>query len=87
MNYFKKNELDNNKIFKSLPPLIKGYLRLGVFVGDGAVIDKQFNHIEQLIKIYGDSDSGLCKVCNYTYNTGLWRHPVLNEEIVVDIKS
>jgi putative hemolysin len=27
----------------SLPPLIKGYLRLGGFVGDGAVIDDQFN--------------------------------------------
>ncbi len=26
-----------------LPPLIKGYLRLGGFVGDGAVIDHQFN--------------------------------------------
>ena len=26
-----------------LPPLIKGYLRLGGFVGDGAVIDFQFN--------------------------------------------
>lgn len=26
-----------------LPPLIKGYLRLGGFVGDGAVVDRQFN--------------------------------------------
>ncbi|OUJ11440.1 GNAT family N-acetyltransferase [Acetobacter sp. DsW_059] len=26
-----------------LPPLIKGYLRLGAYVGDGAVIDPQFN--------------------------------------------
>src|SRR5579883_2325421 len=25
-----------------LPPLIKGYLRLGAYVGDGAVIDRQF---------------------------------------------
>ena len=25
-----------------LPPLIKGYLRLGAFVGDGAVIDSAF---------------------------------------------
>ena len=42
---------------------------------------------QQLIKIYGDSDSGLCKVCNYTYNTILWRKPVLNEEIIVNVKS
>ncbi len=27
----------------SLPPLIKGYLRLGGFVGDGAVVDHDFN--------------------------------------------
>lgn len=27
----------------SLPPLIKGYLRLGGFVGDGAVVDHAFN--------------------------------------------
>jgi L-ornithine Nalpha-acyltransferase len=26
-----------------LPPLIKGYLRLGGYVGEGAVIDRQFN--------------------------------------------
>jgi L-ornithine Nalpha-acyltransferase len=27
----------------NLPPLIKGYLRVGAYVGDGAVIDHQFN--------------------------------------------
>lgn len=27
----------------ALPPLVKGYLRLGGFFGDGAVIDRQFN--------------------------------------------
>ncbi len=27
----------------SLPPLIKGYLRVGCYVGDGAVLDEQFN--------------------------------------------
>ena len=31
------------KALVALPPLIKGYLRLGGFVGDGAVIDRQFN--------------------------------------------
>ena len=49
--------------------------------------DKQFEHIEQLIKIYGYTDSGLCKVCNYTYNTELWRKPILSEEIVVGTKK
>ena len=29
--------------WKKLPPLIKGHLRIGGFVGDGAVVDSQFN--------------------------------------------
>lgn len=34
---------DPARVFARLPPLIKGYLRLGGFVGDGAVIDLEFN--------------------------------------------
>ncbi len=36
-------------IRKKLPPLIKGYLRLGAFVGDGAVIDRDFNTLDVCI--------------------------------------
>ena len=32
-----------------MPPLIKGYLRLGAMVGDGAVIDHAFNTTDVLI--------------------------------------
>ncbi|GBR00833.1 GNAT family N-acetyltransferase [Asaia lannensis] len=35
--------LDHRKCLSRLPPLIKGYLRLGGFIGDGAVVDEQFN--------------------------------------------
>jgi L-ornithine Nalpha-acyltransferase len=35
--------IDPSRTLAALPPLIKGYLRLGGFVGDGAVIDEQFN--------------------------------------------
>ena len=38
----KKKDIDNFKIFKSLPPLIKAYLRVGSWIGQGAVIDKEF---------------------------------------------
>jgi putative hemolysin len=38
----------------SLPPLIKGYLRLGGFVGDGAVIDAQFNTTDVCIVVKTD---------------------------------
>ena len=44
-----KDEVDVRGALKSLPPLIKGYLRLGAFVGDGAVIDRQFGTIDVLI--------------------------------------
>jgi len=37
------HHLDTKRVQGQLPPLIKGYLRLGGFVGDGAVIDRQFN--------------------------------------------
>jgi putative hemolysin len=35
-----------NRASASLPPLIKAYLRLGGYVGDGAVIDHQFNTVD-----------------------------------------
>jgi putative hemolysin len=38
----------------TLPPLIKGYLRVGGFVGDGAVIDEQFNTIDVCIVLKTD---------------------------------
>ncbi len=31
------------RVNQTLPPLIKGYLRIGGFIGDGAVVDPQFN--------------------------------------------
>ena len=34
---------DREESFGRLPPLIKGYVRVGGFVGDGAVVDHQFN--------------------------------------------
>jgi L-ornithine Nalpha-acyltransferase len=38
----------------ALPPLIKGYLRLGGFVGDGAVIDEQFNTTDVCVCVKTD---------------------------------
>lgn len=42
-------KFDQRQALRQLPPLIKGYLRLGCFIGDGAVIDRQFNTIDVLI--------------------------------------
>lgn len=43
MNIIPKSEIDERKAFKALPPLIKGYLRVGCTIGEGAVVDHQFN--------------------------------------------
>ena len=42
MNLMKKEDIDVRKAIKSIPPLIRAYLRLGGVCGDGAVIDYQF---------------------------------------------
>ena len=47
-------EVDPRKALQALPPLIKGYLRLGGFVGDGAVIDAQFNTTDVAIVVKTD---------------------------------
>jgi L-ornithine Nalpha-acyltransferase len=41
--------IDSRRTMLSLPPLIKGYLRLGSYVGEGAVIDHAFNTTDVLI--------------------------------------
>ena len=43
MNRLPPDSYDAAAAEADLPPLVKGYLRLGGFVGDGAVIDHQFN--------------------------------------------
>jgi putative hemolysin len=37
---------DQRRAMRMLPPLIKGYLRVGAAVGDGAVIDPAFNTVD-----------------------------------------
>ena len=48
------DELDVRSALLQLPPLIKGYLRLGGFVGDGAVIDTQFNTTDVAVVVKTD---------------------------------
>jgi putative hemolysin len=49
MNMMSAKDIDAKAALKSMPPLIKGYLRLGAYVGDGAVIDRQFGTTDVLI--------------------------------------
>lgn len=43
--------LNHRRCLARLPPLIKGYLRLGGYVGDGAVVDHQFNTTDVAILV------------------------------------
>lgn len=51
MNILPKESLNEKRVFASLPPLIKGYLRLGATIGGGAVIDAQFNTTDVCIVV------------------------------------
>jgi L-ornithine Nalpha-acyltransferase len=54
MDRMPKEAIDPAKAQALLPPLIKGYLRLGGFVGDGAVIDHPFNTTDVAIVVKTD---------------------------------
>jgi putative hemolysin len=49
MNMMPPEAVSQRAALRALPPLIKGYLRLGAYVGDGAVIDHQFGTTDVLI--------------------------------------
>lgn len=42
-------DIDTKAALRALPPLVKGYLRLGAMVGDGAVVDRQFGTTDVFI--------------------------------------
>ncbi len=54
MRRLERDEIDPRRVLAGLPPLIKGYLRLGGFVGDGAVIDAQFNTTDVAVVVKTD---------------------------------
>ena len=54
MRLLAQEEIDPRRALPRLPPLIKGYLRLGGFVGDGAVVDHQFNTTDVCIIVKTD---------------------------------
>lgn len=49
MALHEKENISKKEAIASLPPLIKGYLRLGAVIGDGAFIDRQWNSIDVCI--------------------------------------
>ena len=49
MDLMSREAVDPMAALRDLPPLIKGYLRLGARFGDGAVIDRQFGTTDVLV--------------------------------------
>ncbi|HVW74188.1 MAG TPA: GNAT family N-acyltransferase [Rhizomicrobium sp.] len=49
MNMIPKDQIDAREGLRSLPPLLKGYVRAGCCIGDGAVIDRQFGTTDVFI--------------------------------------
>ena len=46
MNLMSPDEISRTEAMRMLPALMKGYMRLGGFVGDGAFIDHEFNTVD-----------------------------------------
>jgi putative hemolysin len=49
MNLMPKEAIDERTAVRSLPPMIKGYLRLGAGVSEHAVIDHQFGTTDVMV--------------------------------------
>jgi putative hemolysin len=51
MDILAKDAFDPQAALRALPPLIKGYLRLGATFGDGAVVDRQFGTTDVFVTL------------------------------------
>ncbi len=51
MDLISKETIDAKAALRALPPLIKGYLRLGATFGDGAVIDREFGTVDVMVML------------------------------------
>jgi putative hemolysin len=58
INWHEPGSYDPKAARAALPPLIKGYLRMGGMIGDGAVIDEQFNTIDVCVVVRPDRLAG-----------------------------
>ena len=47
-------DIDEKAALAELPPLLKGYLRLGGFIGDGAVVDREFGTTDVCVVVKTD---------------------------------
>lgn len=55
INLMAKEAVDAREALKAMPTLIKGYLRLGGYIGDGAVVDYAYNTTDVSIIVRTDA--------------------------------
>ncbi|EKE10115.1 MAG: hypothetical protein ACD_16C00079G0020 [uncultured bacterium] len=58
MDLIAKEQVNKKEAMSQLPPLIKGYLRLGGYVGDGAFIDEKFNSLDVCVIVKREKVTG-----------------------------
>lgn len=61
LDFKAKEELDARRVFSDLPALIKGYLRLGAYIGHGAYADKSLHCIDVCIVLPTEKVTGKYK--------------------------
>ena len=54
MNRMAAADIDDKEAMNALPPLLRGYLRLGGQIGDGAVIDADFDTVDVCVMVRTD---------------------------------
>jgi len=54
MNSLPSDAIDRREALRALPPLIKGYLRLGGTIGEGAVVDENFGTTDVCVVVKTD---------------------------------
>ncbi len=54
MRLIEPQDIDIKQALGELPPLVKGYLRVGGFVGDGAVVDRQWGSTDVCVIVKSD---------------------------------
>lgn len=49
ITYLPKEQVDTGKAIMAMPPLVKGYLRLGCYIGEGVAVDREYNCLDVCI--------------------------------------
>ena len=75
-NKVDRKHYNKETVFRSLPPLIKAYIRAGAWISDGAVCDFKFNTTDVLVIL--KSTNIIKKYSNLSFKNLMLYSPVLS---------